>query len=249
MLSRMGNPAELLRRVFDSYGICVSYVDAGEVVRVFHTARGRRETRLPFHTLFARPDRFRYQFTNTDMDSEYVVWTEEDDALSWWSLRPEVTRSESITHALAGPTGISGGSAFEVPSLLLQISPFESSWLAHKFAAAEDAGREVIDGIETIKLHLVNPNQEFEDPPVLPADLLKRVTANGGPPLPKLAPTRWEWRSLWIADADATIRRKAERINFGAHVSEATTTWRPQMNQTIDSARFGFLPPNTATPT
>ena len=242
----MGSSAELLRRVFDTYGACVSYVDEGEVVRVFHTARGVRETRLPFQTLFARPDRIRYQFAHAEMDSRYVVWTEESDAMSWWSLQPQVRRAESIAHALAGPAGISGGSAFEVPSLLLRISPFESSWLANKFAAAEDAGREVIDGVDTIKLHVVNPNEEFEEPRALPADILKRAAASGGPSLPKLHATRWEWRSLWIADADATVRRKAERINFGAHVVEATTAWRSQMNQTIDSEAFGFVPPNTA---
>jgi hypothetical protein len=146
---------------------------------------------------------------------------------------------------LAGPTGISGGSAFEVPSLLLPAGPFESSWLANKFAGVEEARREIFDGVETIKLHVVNPNREFEEH-VLPPDFLKRVAASGGPPPPKIPATRWEWRSLWIADTDATIRKKVERINFGKHVSEATTTWKPQMNKPIESGRIGFVPPNAA---
>jgi hypothetical protein len=245
MLIPVSSPADLLRRVFDAYCACDSYADAGEVVRTFHAEPGGHEQRLPFQTLFARPGQFRYEFKDDAMASQYVVWTEEDDVMSWWSLQPQVTRSESIAHALAGPTGISGGSAFEVPSLLLPTGPFESSWLAKRFAAAEHAGREVIDGVETIKLHLVNPDKEFQEH-VLPADLLERLAASGAPPLPKLPATRWEWRSLWIAEADAMVRRKAERINFGAHVSEGTTTWRPQVNQPIDSERFGFVPPNAA---
>jgi hypothetical protein len=241
----MGSPAEILRRVFEAYAGCDSYLDKGEVVHVFHVEDETHERRLPFQTLFTRPNRFRYQFTG-DQDSLYVVWTEEDDAMSWWSVQPRVRRSESIQLALAGPTGISGGSAFAVPSLLMPAAPYESSWLAESFAGAEHAGREIIDGVETIRLHFVNPSQEFEEPPALPANLVERMAALGGPPLPKLPATRWEWRSLWIAEADATIRRKAERMNLGGRLTDSTMTWAPEMGQSIDPDRFAFVPPTAA---
>jgi len=241
----MGGPTELLLRAFDVYRGCDSYLDRGEVVRRIVAGQGGGGQRLPFETLFVRPNRFRYQYSDRNKKDLCVVWTEEDEVMSWWSFQPRVRVSESILMALAGPTGVSGGSAYRVPSLLIPPAPYESSWLATSFGAAEDHGRELIDGVATTKLHVLNPTEDFEKH-AIPAQVRERVERIGGLTLPELPATRWEWRSLWICASDATIRREAQRINFGRYVMEATTTWKPQVNQPIDPVRFGFIPPNTA---
>ena len=49
----------------------------------------------------------------------YLIWMQGPEVLSWWDIKPGVAKEDSIEFALARATGVSGGSAHAVPSLLL----------------------------------------------------------------------------------------------------------------------------------
>jgi hypothetical protein len=108
---------DVLDLVAKTYAGCKSYRDSGVVRTVFVRGKGRRTVEKPFRTAFVRPDRFRFQY---ELDGDvYIVWRGGDEVLSWWYVEPGVEKVSSLGLALAGATGVSGGSAHTVPALLL----------------------------------------------------------------------------------------------------------------------------------
>ncbi len=104
------------------YANCKSYRDSGVVKSVLiFPVIGKQATEKPFTTAFFRPDRFRFEFKETGSGEKcrYVVWQGGNDVKTWWDLKPGVEKVESLGLALAGPTGVSGGSAHTIPALLL----------------------------------------------------------------------------------------------------------------------------------
>jgi hypothetical protein len=76
----------------------------------------------PFKTAFVRPDRFRFEYTETAPDGlrkRYIVWRSGSRVQSWWDIAPGIEEPESLGLALAGATGVSGSSAHTIPALLL----------------------------------------------------------------------------------------------------------------------------------
>lgn len=102
------------------YKNCKSYLDEGEVVTVFFKDTGKRIDRQPFKTAFIRHDRFRFEFREQDRDpGQYIVWAKGNDVRTWWHIGPRLEKSKDLGLALAGATGVSGGSAHTIPALLL----------------------------------------------------------------------------------------------------------------------------------
>lgn len=84
---------------------------------------GVRDER-PFVIAMERPDRFRFEFLSghpfeTKFSMRYVVWQDKGPVNSWWTIQPQVQSDKLLSMALAGPTGVSGGSAYVVPSMLM----------------------------------------------------------------------------------------------------------------------------------
>jgi len=101
----------------------------------------------PFATAFVRPSNFRYELWSLraevrardqqqglrDEDrlanymnaggkglwDSYIVWMSGDSVKTWWSIKPQVKDFNELGLAIAGPTGISSGSAYYVPMLLM----------------------------------------------------------------------------------------------------------------------------------
>jgi outer membrane lipoprotein-sorting protein len=107
----------VLDLVAKTYAGCRSYRDSGVVRTVFVRDKGRRIVEKTFRTAFVRPDRFRFEFEENG--DRYIVWRDRDEVLSWWHVKPGVSKVSSLGLALAGATGVSGGSAHTVPALLL----------------------------------------------------------------------------------------------------------------------------------
>lgn len=243
----MSLTADLLGRVWRAYQSCRTYEDSGEVVTISHSAHGKRGRRLPFQTAFIRPDRFRYEFHDQENDLSdrkvYVVWSGGGVTRSWWSLRPGIQTFDSVLNALAGPTGVSGGSAYDVPPLLMG-STLEQTWLVREFGDAEEEGREEVDGIECVRIRCVNRDPTFIERQVpVPSEEMAKVMHRSGQQPPRSFKVRWEWRALWISSGDMSIRKMEDRTSFDSHISERTTTWRPRMNEAVDEDRFRFDPP------
>jgi outer membrane lipoprotein-sorting protein len=115
------SPQEILDKMVSVYASCSSYADQGKVKTTFFEASGPRTTNKPFSTAFVRPSRFRFEFEEEGFDrvSHYTVWRDETAIKSWWTIRPETRTFETLSPALAGATGVSGGSAIYVPSMLM----------------------------------------------------------------------------------------------------------------------------------
>lgn len=114
---------QIIDKMAHAYSSCKSYYDEGVVTTVFHDKRGRRTEKLSFTTAFARPDRFRFEFRefrNGGQEYEqYIVWRDGESVRTWWSIQPGIENETSLGMAIAGATGVSGGSAYTIPSLLL----------------------------------------------------------------------------------------------------------------------------------
>ena len=113
---------EIIGRMSKAYSGCASYRDTG-VVRIEYLGTVVEHTEeRPFATAFERPDCFRFEFEETNplgQASRYVVWRLGDRVKTWWDIRPGVQEAPSLHMALAGATGVSGGSAHTIPALLL----------------------------------------------------------------------------------------------------------------------------------
>ncbi len=121
----------ILMGMAEVYATCSSYSDTGLVKTTFFTEQGTNTDEKPFKTAYIRPSRFRFEFRDsmfasqqTD-DSEMslmIVWRNGPDVQTWWGIRPGVEKHTSLGMAIAGATGVSGGSAHTIPALLMDRS-------------------------------------------------------------------------------------------------------------------------------
>jgi len=124
--------AIILDRMAETYAGCHSYRDSGLVETVFISRGPRRTNRRPFTTAFIRPDRFRFEYWEEvptarffysrryQREERYIVWCKGMHVQRWFHARPGIENVTSLGLALAGATGVSGGSAHTIPALLLQ---------------------------------------------------------------------------------------------------------------------------------
>lgn len=111
----------VLVRMAKAYADCKSYRDTGVVKTEFVSASGRMMEEKPFKTALVRPDRFRFEYTESPAGRvlRYIVWRKGKDVQTWWDVRPGIEKLESLSLALAGATGVSSGAAHTIPALLL----------------------------------------------------------------------------------------------------------------------------------
>ena len=51
--------------------------------------------------------------------SRNIIWANGKDVQTWWDIKPGIEKAKSLHLAVAGATGVSGGSAHVIPALLL----------------------------------------------------------------------------------------------------------------------------------
>jgi hypothetical protein len=118
------DPESMLRLTEKRYSSARTYRDQG-VVRINF---GTFEDERPFSTVFERDGRFHWEFrSNARLGRrptyQYVVWSRDQRTFdSWWDLTGEHRQQNSMGDALAGPTGVSGGSATAVMPLLCNMN-------------------------------------------------------------------------------------------------------------------------------
>jgi hypothetical protein len=113
---------QIMDQMISVYANCNTYVDEGEVRTVFHQPNGKRTVSKPFSTAFVRPSEFRFEFKDRRGEDEwnsYIIWKGADSVKTWWSIKPGIATAPNLSLALAGATGVSGGSASTVPTLLM----------------------------------------------------------------------------------------------------------------------------------
>jgi hypothetical protein len=250
----------IFERVARTYASCRSYQDEGAVVTTIISELvapwGRRTSRKPFRTAFVRPDRLRFEFSEEAEGPEsewkrYVVWADGKDIRSWWTVRPRIEHHETLLHALAGPTGVSNGSAGAVPSLLLSapygrlvFPPAQSPRLVGREPMkgsdcyrleADTAGHAAQLWIDTAQFVIRQMREEGE---------IKSETKR-----PELAPSEIEAHFPEPRFTDADRARVLESLKAAASMPtpparfEQWTYYRPELDVEIDSSTFEFEPP------
>lgn len=118
---------QLLTRMAEAYASLRSYQDVGIVNRVGDGLPAPNE--IKFVTTFSRPNQLKFAWIShhpypplRHIEWRSVIWSDGDKA-SMWMMYDEPTstaqRMESIEMAIAGATGVSGGSALTVSRLLM----------------------------------------------------------------------------------------------------------------------------------
>jgi hypothetical protein len=115
------SPQKILDKMVSVYASCISYEDRGKVKTTFFGALDATKSKR-FSTVFVRPSRFRFEFGEDRLDGStmhYIVWRDESVIKSWWTIQPETRTFETLAIALGAVAGVSGGSAINVPSMLM----------------------------------------------------------------------------------------------------------------------------------
>jgi outer membrane lipoprotein-sorting protein len=112
----------ILEQMATTYSSCKTYTDTGLVSTIYFEGHNKRTVKQPFSTSFIRPDAFRFECKEKAgffREHLYIVCREERKTRTWWDVTPGVKVAESLGLALAGATGVSGGSAHTIPALLI----------------------------------------------------------------------------------------------------------------------------------
>lgn len=75
---------QIITNVANVYKTCKSYSDSGVVKTVFFKKEDKREDEKPFITVFARPDRFRFEYSSKfpmpgTKSMRHIVWANGKD--------------------------------------------------------------------------------------------------------------------------------------------------------------------------
>ena len=100
-------PRELLRKMARTYEDLATYSDSGVVTTTLRQAGETQVLRRPFATAFARPQRFRFEFTDEALGQHYLIWQLTPPARLQHGDQVE---TRELPMAIAALTGVSGGS-------------------------------------------------------------------------------------------------------------------------------------------
>jgi hypothetical protein len=140
----------LLQKMAATYAGLASYADQGVVTTTLIEGEQRQVMRRPFATAFQRPHRFRFEFTDESTGDRYTIWQEAPPARRQWTQQGDQVDTLELPLAIAGATGISGGSALTIPRLLMPAL-IHSRALTDLETPTLD-GEEVIDGARCWRL-------------------------------------------------------------------------------------------------
>ena len=214
---------QLMERMAAVYASCYSYTDQGEATTVFvHKDNSKRwSSTLPFSTAFVRPSDFRFEFRNRyQEDSEwdrYIVWQNGESVQTWWSVRPGIETKPTLKRAIAGATGVSGGSAITIPNLLMPDTIKCNGIL--RLADLQIAGEEAMNKTTAYKIQGNTPAYERD------GKLHQR----------KL--------TIWVDTQTLLVLQTCEAHQFKDFDTESTTIYRPQINVAVSPNELAFDPP------
>lgn len=143
--TRKLKPETILKKSADRYATYSSYQDEGVVITTYHEATGGRIDKLSFKLFFSRPNRFRFEWLDYYLQESgllKVVWSDGADAFVYWEP-DRYEKKESLELIIAGATGISGGSAYTIPRLLI---PAIEGWALTELTKTVLVGEEIFEG-------------------------------------------------------------------------------------------------------
>lgn len=149
-------PADLLKKCEAKYAAASTYSDTGQLTEVLAMPTGPVSSSKPFATAFERNGRFLWYFRHSAApgnkpDQIYTVSSADQKSFdSAWTLTKDANQHATIYEAMAGPTGISSGSAMTIVPLLRP----DMNW-GMRLTDADGAvveGEEAVDGQPCTKI-------------------------------------------------------------------------------------------------
>jgi hypothetical protein len=241
-----------------AYAACATYRDEGIVTTTYFNP-GRRTEQRPFSTRFVRPDGFLFEFRSRcgeDDWDQYAVWKDNGRARRWSSqdahlaellqrvqavypaknpLMPVREEPSSLSLAIAGATGVSGGSAYRVPRLLmpeLNQGPPPEGWPPANILDVPEAAAQDCIVLERL-FRFGGVEQVWVDRHML---LVRRVIQPRHGLYPPLTD---EMERLEAADP----ARREQRIRMSSVEVETITTYEAAFDAKIEPDELVFVPP------
>jgi hypothetical protein len=143
-------PQEILAACAKKYAALRTYQDTGNVKsEIMQKGQPKTQMDLPFSTAFERDGRFLWEFRGTKTPkgepNQCVVWSKDQQLFQTrWTSTGKESQQGSIDSAMAGPAGVSCGSAVAVIALLR--SDMQIAYRTTDIAVATEKGTEKIDG-------------------------------------------------------------------------------------------------------
>jgi len=199
-----------------------SYSDTGLEKTTFFTVDGVRTSERPFATDFIRFKKFRFEFAFKHPFpfaklKRTIIVKNENGVIQWQNHdlgedKKGIHKEKSLGLAIAGATGISGGSAYTMPSLL------------------------GVKGVGGWKNKLIDYNEilRIEDG-VLNGVTYYRINATYRGKKDK---TKSKSRVLWVNKTTYLIHRIDSDHQFPEFRTESITTYSPFVNNDIKDSRF-----------
>jgi outer membrane lipoprotein-sorting protein len=206
----------IIQRTLEVYLQCSSYRDSGKATTVFYPEGRQPFTEdKPFRTAFLRPGQFRFEFESTLLAGKrYIIWRYGDTVQTWWNAAdPPLRTPQSFIAAIGGAMGVSGQSAYRVPSLLL-ASDISGSW-AERLRAMTPIEDGTIDGKSFYR---------FQSPP-------------------RQTPDATSVETVWIDKETFLIRRAFLEGQMEDSRIEVTTDYDAAINVPIPPEQLTFAHP------
>ena len=227
--TRDAEAESMLRSAEKRYSTAKTYRDEGLVHTKFLT-KSPHEDERPFSTAFERDGRFCWEFRSSAGPGErptqrYVVWSRDQKTFdTWWDITRKHEQHDSIGMALAGPTGISGGSALAIIPMLCSMEPYKRTNLRNPTMK----GTEKIQGVD--------------------CTIIEGEASYGGSVrlwLDSSFAIRQIFESREINSAKPPGHDgEPAAMRLDTFVAETTITIRPTFDAAIDDKEFDFEPPS-----
>ena len=215
---------EILAKVADAYKGMTSYQDKGISSTEFKRSGADHTMERHFTTAFSRPGQFRFEFTQPaagggGIDS-YVVWMKDNEVKSWWTIGSKVNNHESLGNAISGATGVSGGTAYTIPSILLK----EAAWKKQTWVSPSDSYR-ISDGAER----------------GIDCFRIQRLTSATAKVIHDIQMPSSKGKVIyWVSKDNYLLIRVDEETDFGTFSTIGQVQYFPIINTPIPEAAFKF---------
>lgn len=227
------NAGEILRRAGEVYSSAESYADRGLVSTVFISDGKEETTRKPFATYFERPARFRFEY-RYDEGQHLNIILRNGGAASIIKATEEV-KVLRLSSAIAAFAGVSSGSSFRIPSLLMpgQLAKWSLGDLRNPRLEDE----EELDGAPCYRISaLVNRDERIQywvgSCDFLIRKILERTHFGEDP---QLAIQDARLKAAGIPDH---LRPPVRHVRKSEFDTEATTTYSPRLGARFDEQVF-----------
>lgn len=214
----------VMKALEDVYKNCNSYSDSGLVQTTFFREDDKLVSETPFFTDYIRDESFRFEFTTKHplpfAHPNKTIIVKNDGIVKEWrnfdlgDVKKGIQQEESLSMAIAGATGVSGGSAYTIPVLLnvKEIGGWKRKLTSfHSARLIEDGEMEGKSYFRIIAEYLGK-------------DENKQPTIRS--------------KTLWVNKETYLIHRIDTQTQFPNFRTETSTTYNPSININIDKSRF-----------